>query len=97
MTPNDRPEELQDMNMINMLQLPSIKPSLNKIDKINYLKDTIIFLQGVKNAGVFFPADTDFPSRYEPFLKKGPYSDLLETNIIDLSELLVKQTKALFK
>lgn len=83
-----------------MFSLDSLMPqgtynTISRKEKLNIVKDSIHLLTSVKNAGVM--EGEGMTHAYKSLFLNEMYVYQLEDHIMDLSKLLVQETKALFK
>lgn len=82
--------------MIELQEPTMIFPSrLNKLEKINLLKQNIQFLQSVKNNGVVIGSEHN--TEYFSFMGNDIYKNQVEDWIMDLTKTLFKETQSIFK
>lgn len=89
-------EKDQDLEMFQMpdKERPLSYGKLNKAEKIQELKNNIMFLSSVKNMGVIQGSESS--QEYYRFFENDIYRAQIEDNIMMLNKILIEETKKLF-
>lgn len=90
---------LEKDNDLDMFEMPSKERplsygKLNKAEKIQELKNNIMFLSTVKNMGVIQGSESH--QEYYRFFENEIYRAQIEDNIMMLNKILIEETKKLF-
>lgn len=82
--------------MMFALGQPPLSNTISKREKITIVKDSINVLLGIHNTGVI-EGGGEYANNYKSLFNNEIYKEQLEDYIMDLSKVLVQQTKSLFK